>query len=200
MTMNDDAFSALLDSTFTVELPSTNGKVSLECRHVPFYTVTRVLSLLASTLQSEFERTREDMVDALQALVPSTAEEKLDVMQMFKSSEFRSKLLTVLSPVLRAALSSTPDALDAVLTNVIVGVTQSQAESLSVIDGMAVLTAAFERMDKALLADQVGRIFFGLSQMIASEVITPKVSEGKKPATSDVDSQTNEDGDKDATD
>lgn len=155
---NKNAFLKLADATYVVDLPISEGR--LKCRHVPFTTVMHILSELVTNTHAEVLNARKII-----------AEELLRVGDVGGFAEALKeggvgRFIGVFGPLLAGVVTAVPELVERLLLDVIVDITLPVVRMLPVEDGLTVINAAFDEMDKALLAKQATQLFFGLSKTV----------------------------------
>ena len=189
---NSTAFETILGGSFAVQLPTM--EVEVQCRYLPFTTVMYLISEIATSAQSEIVSARDMLVRELSSVIPKAAESADGWRSVLRDPDSVSRIIGVVSPVLRGIITAVPELTERVLHDVIVEVDLKVVRALPATDGLAVIATVFERMDKALLWEQLDKVFFGLKEMAtrAVEDATPTSDEkiqqlknGEQPSSQD---------------
>ena len=116
-------------------------------------TIMQLLSALVGGAQIEFANARAQVEEALSAF---RAEADTSTVRT-------ARIIDLLLPLLGGVAATLPGAMERVLLDVIVGATRDVVNALPAEDGLEIVRQAFDRMDKALLARQLGETFTALA-------------------------------------
>lgn len=150
-TVNDNVFAELLQKTVPVTLPSIGKTVSI--RRMPFATTLRTLVDIAAIAQDNLATYKVDMDAAFAVLAE---EGKQD-------SERGLKFGARIFPVITNVIAASPEIINHILRDVLIGATDEVMAALPTEDAIAVVLAAFNAMDKDVVVGQVSSLFFGVA-------------------------------------
>jgi len=178
---NADAFATLFGVTYSVDYTIEDGNtITLECRALPFTTVTHVIAQLAVSTQGEILRARQSLVSEFAELAPQIAEGEEGWKAVLADRSNIAKLIAMIEPLLTGIMSTTPELTERILRDVIVDIRAEQVRQLPIECGLKILAEVIERTDKDLIVRQAQAVFFGLV-----EVGTKVLNQGQKKTESE---------------
>lgn len=150
--LNNDAFTQLLDSTFSVTLKREGRDIALKCYSLPFTTLTYVMGMV-------MQSSREELIKARRVVIEDV------VAAGFREID-TDKLRDIALPIFAAVSSEFPHLTTRVLTDVVVGIKEEHIGLLSVADVATIVDELFHRLDLERVAEKCNSVFSQAMELV----------------------------------
>ena len=144
---NEDILRRLTVNTFQVQLHSIDA--SLTVRRLPFEALSRIINIVASSVQMQVVMARKELqanIDALVARGPN--------------AEFTlNDVLPILVSAIESIATAVPEVAEIAIKATVVDINADVYDNLPVEDTVAIITAVIEHMDMNFLAEKLGLVF-----------------------------------------
>lgn len=154
MSINQNAFAAILDQGFDVTLPTlrdkTGNTVTLRVRDLPFKTLNDIVHELVTSTREEVLSLRKEAHQLFLDVVKSKAAgETIDT----------SALMDQALPLLTGILVKVPDVLTRTMTDLIVDATPQVLACIPAHDMLHIMSEVMTRLDKEAVAEKLRSVF-----------------------------------------
>ena len=177
---NEDILRRLTVNTFQVQLHSIDA--ALTVRRLPFEALSRIINIIATSVQMQVVSARKELQTNIEALVARGPDAEFTL----------SDVLPILVSAIESLATAVPEVTEIVVQSTVVDVGPAAYDTLPVEDTVAIVTAVLEHMDMNFLSEKLSLVFqnamtlmTALSRRNQTETIQTAPNNGTSTAVSE---------------